>query len=157
MKKSNDERRKYERYDTEAEIYFHVTYEVKTKVEFQILESKSSDTILSRKYIAISRNVSAEAICFCSEKQLKTGDMLFMEVYLPSEKKPIHMEGQVRWSCATKQKDRFDTGVKLNTVNGKPVHGSIYFDEENKVVWSAVLDSVFGNFRKLIQNQKKQK
>ncbi len=148
------ERRKYERYETEAKVYFRVIYEIKTKVEFRIITEKQEGRTLSEKYSAISKNVSAEGLCFTSHKQLEKGDALYLEIYLPKRKEPIHMQGQVRWSqCYTSQKenreDKFDTGVKLTAVEGKSVMVSIHYDEVNHLVWSIVLESIFGNFRKL--------
>ncbi|MDD5005078.1 MAG: PilZ domain-containing protein [Candidatus Omnitrophica bacterium] len=151
------ERRKYERYDTEAKIYFRVVYDIKTKIEFQVIDKSGKGELFSEKYPAISRNVGVEGISFISDQQLNKGDFLYLEVYLPDDKKPIHMEGQVRWSqqasLKAKKKNKFDTGVKLITVEGQSVLGSVYYDEANKVVWSVVLDSVFGNFRKLTQKK----
>ncbi|NQU19112.1 PilZ domain-containing protein [bacterium] len=151
------ERRKYERYETDAKVYFRVIYEIETKVEFQILDKEKKDRPLSEKYPAMSRNVSVEGLCFISDKKLEKGDMLYLEVYLPSEKSPIYMKGKVRWSQSAslkqREKNKFDTGVKLISVEDKSVLSSIYYDEANKVVWSIVLDSVFGNFRKLAQKK----
>ena len=150
------ERRKYERYGTEAKVYFRVVYEIETKVEYQVLE-KVDGKKLSEKHPAMSKNISAEGLCFTSSEKLKKGDFLYLEVYLPSQKEPIHMEGQVRWSHMTSQEEekenKFDVGVKLITVNGKSVLASIHFDEANKVIWSSVLESVFGEFRKLAQKK----
>jgi hypothetical protein len=147
------ERRKYERYGTEAKVYFRVVYEIETKVEFRIVDGRLGEGV-SQKYPAISKNVSVEGLCFTSQKQLEKGDMLYLEVYLPHLKKPICMEGRVRWSQplpGQKEKGVFDTGVKLIKVEGKSVMASIYYDEPNRVIWSVVLDSIFGNFRKLTQ------
>jgi hypothetical protein len=148
------ERRKYERYDTEAKVYFRIVYEIKTRVKFQIVDKEERGG-LSKKYPAVSKNISVEGLCFCSHKQLEKGDILYLEVYLPHRKQPICMEGKVRWSqpAASKHPEgaEFDTGVKLISVEGKSVMASIYYDEANHVVWSAVLESIFGNFRKLAQ------
>ncbi|MDP1853020.1 MAG: PilZ domain-containing protein [Candidatus Omnitrophota bacterium] len=148
------ERRKYLRYNTEVKIYFHVNYDLKTKVRFQVLDEKES-MLLSKKYPALSRDVSAEGLRFNSGKELKKGNSLYLEVYLPRKKRPVRMTGQVRWSKKVlgsgSGKNKFDTGVKLLTVSGKPVSNSIYFDNESRVIWSTVLDSVFGSFRKLMQ------
>jgi hypothetical protein len=149
-----NERRKYARYNTEVKIYFHVNYDLKTKIRFRVLDEKESIP-LSKKYPALSRDVSAEGLRFNSAKMLKKGNTLYLEVYLPRKKRPVRMTGQVRWSKKVfgfgGDKNKFDTGVKLLTVSGKPVSGSIYFDEESRVIWSAVLDSIFGSFRKLMQ------
>lgn len=160
MNNFKKERRKYERYGTEAKVYFSVTYDLKTRVEFQLIHKKEGKKILSKRYPAISKNVSVEAICFSSERKLEKGDNLYLEVYLPNHKEPIHMEGQVRWSHATsieqKEENKFDTGVKLITVNEKSVLGSVSYDEANKIVWSIVLDSVFGNFSKVMKQRSRQ-
>jgi hypothetical protein len=151
------ERRKYERYETKAKVYFRIIYEIETKIEFQIVTKKQEGESLSQKYSAISKNVSVEGLCFASEKQLKKGDMLYLEVYLPRRKNPIHMQGQVRWSQVTspqQQKEgKYDTGVKLISVEGKSVMASIHYDEANHLIWSVVLESIFGSFRRLIQNK----
>lgn len=150
------ERRKYARYNTEVKIYFHVNYDLKTKVRFQLLDEEESIP-LSKKYPALSRDVSAEGLRFNSAKKLKKGNTLYLEVYLPRKKHPVRMTGQVRWSKkvlgVSAGKNKFDTGIKLLTVSGKPVSGSIYFDKKSRVIWSAVLDSIFGSFRKLMQKK----
>ena len=65
------------------------------------------------------------------------------------------MEGEVRWSERVypdkKYEDKFNTGLKLLTVEGKSVLESIHYDEANRVTWSVALDYVFGNYRRLIQ------
>ena len=67
---------------------------------------------------------------------------------------PIPMEGEVRWSQPSSKKGCFDTGLRIATVDGKTVSDTIYTDETYHITWSAVLESVFGNFRKFAQNQK---
>lgn len=157
MNRLKKERRKYERYDTEAKIYFHVNFDIKTKVKFQLLD-KDIERALSKKYSALSRNISAEGLRFSSDKKLKKGNSLYLELYLPKQKKPIPMTGEVRWSRAAlggaKKKYGFDSGVKLITISGRSVSSSIYYDKDHKVVWSVVLDSVFGNFRRLMRRLK---
>ncbi len=157
MIRPKKERRKYERYDTEAKIYFHVNYDIKTKVKFQVLD-KEIEKALSKKYSALSKNISAEGLRFSSDKKVKNGDSLYLELYLPKQKKPVCMTGEVRWSKAipgeTGKGHRFDTGVKLITISGEPVSSSIYYDKEHGVIWSAVLDSIFGSFRRLMRKIK---
>ncbi|MFA5088235.1 MAG: PilZ domain-containing protein [Candidatus Omnitrophota bacterium] len=158
MAQEKNERRKYERYDTEVKIYFQVDYDFKTKVQFQILPKQPSEGG-SQKYSAISRNVSAEGLCFTSSKRLDIGEKLLLEVYLPRAEEPISMEGEVRWSRQTSADQRdlnqFDTGVRLITVQGKDVNQTIEYDEAHRVVWSAVLEAVFGNFKKLADKKKR--
>ena len=150
------ERRRYPRYNTEVKIYFHVDYELKTKVTFKVLADKQGYAG-DKKYAAISRDVSAEGLKFTSDKKLKKGDILYLEVYIPKKKKPIHMTGEVRWSKnnekAVKAKFKFDTGIRLLTVEGVAVPDAVCFDKDHGVIWSPVLDSIFGSFRKLMQKR----
>lgn len=149
------ERRSYERYDVDAKVYFRVAYDIKTRVEFQVVDEKKEGKSLSEKYSAITKNISAEGMCFTCDKKLEKSDNLYIELYLPNSKEPIHMEGEVRWSHSTSlekiKENKFDTGVRLLTVNGKRVHESIHYDKANRIVWSIVLESVFGSFSNLIK------
>lgn len=160
MNKMRKERRKHARYDTEVKIYFQVTYDLKTKVKFQVFDKKNNK-ILSKKYSAFSKNVSAEGLCFISEKKLKKGDWLLLELYVPSTSEPIFMEGEVVWShkvslnktlkmtnalAKGKQVAIYESGVKLFSVNNQDVQGSLYFDHNFQVEWSAVLESILGKY-----------
>lgn len=155
---SGKERRKFERYNTDAKVYFQVIYDVKTKVRFQLVDSDEGKETY-RKYLAISKNISVEGICFTSFKKLEQGDILHLEVYVPGSKEPVYMEGEVRWCHPTDEKEqdegKYDTGVLLTKANSKDVSQTIFTDQENKIVWSAVLESVFGNFRNMIQDKKR--
>ena len=157
MKSRKIERRKYERYDTQAKIYFRLHYDLKTKVEFQLIKKKGDD-LLSRRYPGISKDVSAEGLRFISHKRLKKGNDIYLEVYLPKRKEPVYMLGEVRWSeklfPRPKGPYEFDTGVKLINVMGQPVSKSVYFDKDYQLFWSIVLDYVFGSFRKWVKEGK---
>ena len=147
-------KRQYERYETEAKVYFKVSYNINTLVKFKLLD-KIRQRIAPQSYSAISKNVSAQGLCFLSDKDLKPGDALLMEVYLPGGNIRVMMEGEVRW-C---QKDadhpnKFDTGVKLLSVNGQDVDSSIHKDPSYNVVWSVVLESILGNYRIFAQQRK---
>ncbi len=101
------DRRKYIRFDTEI------------KVNFQIQE-KRKDSTLPGKISGISRNISVEGICFISKKKLEPGNRLELEVFFPSESKPLRIEGEVRWSRlvqSKKSKAMFETGVELFTLD----------------------------------------
>ena len=148
-----NEKRHYERYETQVKVYFNVDYKFQAKVEYQLV-GKDKERFLSRRYFGLSRNVSSEGLCFVSNKKLQKEDILSLEVYLPGDDDhPIYMLGEVRWSEEVKgEKDssqKFTTGVKLLTVNDKPVAPSIYFDETNKAFWSPVLESIFGKAKKI--------
>ena len=148
------EQRKYERYDTEVQVYFYVTYDIRTKVKFQVIKKEAKKT--SPKYLAVTKNVSAEGMCLTTDRKLLKGDRLYLEVYLPGSSEAVPMEGEVRW-CKhgrTKgKKARYDIGVQLEKVSGESVQRSIYHDSEYHVVWSIVLESILGNFRILEQKR----
>lgn len=152
------ERRKYERYDLETKVHFYVTYNLKTKVSFRVIDGGKCAAI-AKKYFGLTRNISAEGIRFASVANLRKGDKLFLEVYLPGMEKPIPMTGQVRWSrqIVPVRKDRckFDTGVKILTVKNKRVAPTIHFEEHRLVHWSIVLDTVFGEFHKFLHKKKR--
>ncbi|MBN2452801.1 MAG: PilZ domain-containing protein [Candidatus Omnitrophica bacterium] len=148
-KKGFLERRKFSRFDTELKVYFKVKYDINTRVEFRVVET-APDGDNNNKYLGVCRNVSVEGLCFDSVRKLNKGDILLLEVYEPIVRSSIEMEGQVRWSKMISggddDKKIFRTGVLLMTVQGKPVADSIYFDKQYKVMWSAVLESLFGSF-----------
>lgn len=147
-----EERRRYARYATELEVRYSFVYDIKTLVKFQIKDRQTGQA-LSRKYSALSKDVSIEGLCFTSGKRLEKGDLLHLEVYVPGAKEPVAMEGSVAWSQAAslepQDENKFDTGVQLFSVQGKGVPGSVFFDEANKVYWSVVLESIFGSFKEL--------
>ncbi len=145
------EKRRFERFKTDQEIFFTVTYEIKTKINFQLMEAQA-DKILQPKYPAISRDVSVEGLCLTSLKELQPGDRLLLEVYALDSREPTYMQGEVRWSkklsARAKDKGTVDTGIKVLTVEGRHVEETFYRDENQQVVWSGVLEAVLGSFRK---------
>ncbi len=158
MEGASEERRRFERYDTSAEIYFRVTYDVKTKIRYKLLDKE--DETAYRKYLAIGRNVSVQGIAFTSFKQLNQGDKLHLEVYLPGSKEPVHMDGEVRWSKGLdpdqEMNNQFVTGVRILDVMGRNVDETVRLDEKTNVQWSIVLESILGQFRRLeVERHKK--
>ena len=105
------ENRKYSRYDTEVKIYFHVAYDIKTKVRFRLIDKAHHPA--SPQYAAISKNVSAEGICFTSQKKLQKGDLLFLEVFIPDGRDAIPMHGEVRWCEPGRQRQKGENGLIL--------------------------------------------
>jgi len=156
------ERRKHKRFNMDAEIYFDFIYDLETKVEYELIDKKQEKP-LSEKYSAISRNVSVGGLCFVGTKEVKQDDLLHMEVYVPRAKKPIHMKGETVWckpATPTYQdliiadvegKRYFEVGVRLLEVNGVSVDESIHHDPTYDVDWSVVLESIFGNFKMLME------
>jgi hypothetical protein len=143
------ERRKYPRYDTGLNVSFYKKYDVKIRVKFVIIASILR-SILAHRHFGLTKNVSAEGICFFSHNKLDEGDLLALNIYPPNIKNPVKMEGQVVWSREVPEENRgkimYLTGIRVLTVDGQSVADSIHFDEEYKVIWSAVLDSLFHNF-----------
>lgn len=150
------ERRRHPRYDAEMKVYFHVKYDIKTRVRFKVLKGDAE-----HKYSGLCKNVSAEGLCFVARKRLTPGDLLLIEVYEPMLKTPAIMEAEVRWcrpSSGSKRKGgTFQTGVRVVMVNGRFVRDTIYMDKEYKVVWSDVLDSLFGDFAAMIRKIREKK
>jgi hypothetical protein len=145
MFRKDNETRRHERYDTEIKIHFYVPYDLTTKINFQY-KKPPADPKLDKKFAGLTKNISAGGLCFISDYRLERGDYLLIDLYLPSEAKPIVMEGEVKWSKAKEDGINFYTGVQISKVSGKPVEESIYFDQDHQVIWSAVLDQVLGNF-----------
>lgn len=154
--KGPKEKRKSNRYDTELKLYFSFAYDVRTKVEYQLLDKKNKK-ILSPKYPALSQNVSAEGLSFIAGRQLKEDDYLDLEVYLPAAAQPVRMEGEVRWSKiiarGKRDEESFQTGVVLKKVNGQSVQETIHFDKEYNVNWSIVLESILGKFKDIAKER----
>jgi hypothetical protein len=142
-------RRRYPRYDTEMEVYFKVRYDINIRVEFRVIESHCEGNV-PPKYFGLCNNVSVEGLLVVSKKHLIRDDLLILEVYDPIKKNPVKMEGQVRWSekCPgpSKEHDMFYTGIQVVMVDGSAVIDSIYFDRKHQVVWSVILESLFGSF-----------
>jgi hypothetical protein len=145
------ERRRYPRYDTEMEVYFEINYDTKIRVEFEVLgerDNKLGD--VAPKYFGLCKNISAEGLLIVSKKQLAKDDNLIIYVYEPMVTKPVVMEGCVRWCNKSPEIDKsgemFHAGVQIKSVNSVSVPDSIYLDKKYKVMWSVLLESVFGNF-----------
>ncbi len=153
-KNLKEDKRKYQRYDSELSVYFNVNYDLKTKVVFWLF-TRGRDPQALPKYFAVSKNVSAQGLCFHSEHRLRKDTPLFLEVYVPKKEDPVLMTGAVRWCKPFPPGDtkagRFYAGIKLLTVHDKQVVPTIYFDETYKVIWSNVLESIFGSYREAAQ------
>ncbi|MCK5581236.1 MAG: PilZ domain-containing protein [Candidatus Omnitrophica bacterium] len=151
LNNSKPEQRKHARYDTEIEVKFFVSFDLDTRIDFRIQEEKKEGD-MTHQYHAIGKNVSAEGLSFHCGRNLKKGDILLLDVFVPSDKDPVRMIGQVRWSSLCKSEkiasvQRYETGVKLLAVNGEDVEKTVFLDEINKIMWSNVLESVFGRFK----------
>lgn len=166
MTDKGKERREYNRHSTEVKIYFDFAYDLETKVKFEFIDKRGK--ILPKRYAALSRNISVEGLCFLSHKKVERGDLLHMEVYLPSAKDPIHMKGEVKWCrvlesssgpTPKKRKDNhiYHAGLMLLFVNGQPVHETIHYDKEYDVNWSIVMETVLGSYRTMMRERGKKR
>lgn len=163
MMDKEKERRKYKRYNTAVNIHFDFTHDLETKVKFKFIDHKQKDS--SKKYSAVSKNISVEGLCFSSEREVKQGDLLDLEVYLPNAKDPILMRGKVRWckpseeetSKETKGQLFFLVGVLVTQVNGESVPESVYYDKEYDINWSIVMETVLGDYKMLMGEKYKKK
>ncbi len=157
MRYPGKERRKHSRYEADLKIDFCVGFDIETKIDFRV-RKESGKEFSHKKYPALGQNVSAEGLSFSSKKILHIGDILSMDVYVPSASKAIRMEGEVKWSrLSTQEKDAqemYDTGVRLLKVKEEDVGKSVSIDPRNNVVWSIVLESVFGSFKELTLQRK---
>jgi len=146
------EKRKSDRFETDVKVYFYYPYDFDTKVDYQVRDK--GQRLLSPKYSGISKNVSAEGLCFHSARQLRGGDHLLIELHLPGDASIIALEGTVCWCQGGETEAGFDTGVRLLTVNGQSVPETIHFDAQYRLEWSAVLEAVLGNYRILTQKRR---
>ena len=153
------EKRLYDRYETDVKIDFYVNFDIRTKIDFRVKDPQQQGKLSPQKYSAISNNISAEGLSFNSEKLLEKGDSLVLDVFIPSANQPISMEGMVRWCrklpSTPERIQMFESGIKLVNVNGNSVEKSIFEDPSTHIVWSAVLESVFGNFKHLVLKDRK--
>ncbi len=151
-----DERRQHERYDTDLKISFFVNFDLETKIEFRL---ENLDKQASQIYTAYGHNINVEGLGFSSDIELKKGELLKMDVYLPSIKTPIPMEGRVMWCTLTDSKKdligKYLTGVRILKVNTEDVEKTIVQDPMHRISWSILLETVFGGFKESILKRKK--
>ncbi len=144
-----EEKRKFDRLPIGTDVFFKLIFDIKTQVNFQVID-KDLNKALSRKYLALSKNVSVEGLCFSCLKKLEEGDMLLLEVVSPVLKKSIPMKGQVRWSRKITPPEfddnKFDTGIRILEINGRSMDDTLVQDEEKKIIWSGLLESMLGSY-----------
>lgn len=158
MKYFGPDRRQSGRFDTKVGVEFYVTFDIQTKIDFRVKKDAINQKV-SKPYQATGKNVSVEGLCFISGKLLAPGDYLILDVFIPSAQSPIPMEGEVKWSqlCRSEAGDRqYETGVKLLTVRDEDVERSVFFDKVHNIVWSNVLEAIFGSFKTLVIKKKRQ-
>jgi hypothetical protein len=145
----NSEQRHAERYDKNLDLSFDFQYRATTELQYEIAENP-------KKYHAVSKNICATGLCLTSHQELKKGQHLHLEVYLPKGNQPIHMDGEVCWcslSSSRGAKNLFDAGIKVEKVEGESVEPTVHLDQEHRILWSNVLESIFGTFRILMHER----
>ena len=157
MDQKPSEQRKFHRYSAEVEVLFQVAYPLKTQMNFQIIDQESGELYTS-KYPAFSKNVGIEGFCFTTSLRLEQGEHIYLEVFLDGKKDPIAMEGQVRWSRQSLplsgKERKFETGVKIISVKGQPILETFQYDSAKQLVWSGVLQTIFGDFKEKVKKRK---
>ncbi len=152
--KDNDQRN-HHRHSFKDKALVDFIYDFHAKVDVRSAEVSVKPTAL--KCHGVCKNISAEGLCFVSEKQLKRGEKLDLEFYVSDRNPPLHMQGNVRWSREAPgfrpAHSQFDTGLKLTTIAGRAVHASIHFDEAYKLYWSDVLELISGKWKEIIRDQ----
>lgn len=151
------EQRKFQRFSAERPVSFDFAYDFESAVAVEPLTVDGASLPMV-KYNAVTKNVSLEGLCFRSEHELRRGDLLNLEVFIPGDHRPVRLLGEVRWTFPAQLEEsavgpRFESGVVLRTIEGKGVRETIRFDEDYHVYWSDVLESILGRFR-VLQEQK---
>ncbi len=86
-------------------------FELKIDARYRIMDSKE------RFKSGTTRNISAEGICFVSDRKLAIGTRLCLEVDLKDGKEAVCLIGEVRWSAkregAGMGKEQYLNGIKL--------------------------------------------
>ncbi|MCD4780377.1 MAG: PilZ domain-containing protein [Candidatus Omnitrophica bacterium] len=148
-----DDKRINSRYHAAYPLDF--SYDVRTKIKIQIKEDQGA---LQKKHAAFSQNISTDGLCFVSKYKLHKGDALHLELFLPGSDKAIGMEGEVRWSKTVLDdkihKSKYNTGVKLLSVDGQSVPDTVCFDSTYHVAWSIVLERVFNTYKFILKKNK---
>ena len=148
-----NDKRQAPRYEKHVPVGLDFLYNAATELKYEVEENPQIE-----KYAGVSKNIGATGLCLTTHHRLKKGQHLHLEVYLPKGREPIRMDGEVCWcgrSSASDTQVLFDAGIKLATVEGEPVEASVHMDQAHHVLWSNVLESVFGTFRILVQEQGK--
>ncbi len=164
IKSRGMENRRYKRHHTLDRPEYNFSYDVETPVECEIDGGQKTPAHL--KFPACSKNLSVEGICLVSDKKLKKGTPVHLSLFLPETNETVAMEGEVKWSAERietpegdlkeNSKKMFDTGIKLKEVNGDPVPQTIHYDKLFKLQWSNVLESVFGRYRLIMDERRKE-
>lgn len=148
--KSSIERRRHTRYDSEVKVVFYTSFNFEAKLDFRFKKPDEKD-FSHAKYYGTTKNISAEGLCFMTNMELCKRDSLWMELFLPSQDKPVLIQGRVRWSRVQKPassgEKQVETGITVLSVNGEEVQKTLVLDEVHKIYWSNLLECVLGEYK----------
>jgi len=152
MKKKDH--RTYRRHRLKKDISLDFAYDVDVDVDI------SSKGNLGKppdfKFKGLCKNISVEGMCLISDEKLKRGEKIDLDCHFSGGKKPVHLQGNVRWSkeVIDKLHNRyFETGIRLTTIEGRFVHRSVRFDKKFNIYWSDALELFTKQLKKVIEDK----
>ena len=91
-------------------------FELKVNAKFKVADQRHAFEA------GHTKNISAEGLCFESDKKLDAGTCVDIEIALGDKKGPVGVTGEVRWSeevtdPMTRQK-KYINGIKLLNISG---------------------------------------
>ena len=106
MKYKRDERRRFVRFDLDA------------NVKFRFFKNMNIGDSIKGK----AKNLSADGVCIVTEKEIPRDKDVELDILLPGRKRPVRVRGKVVWinkvkSVDKKLSDRCEAGIKLYTVD----------------------------------------
>ena len=106
MKYNRADRRKFIRFDLDANI------------KFRLSDSANPGESITGK----AKNLSAEGVCVTTEKPMPRDKDVQVDILPPGKKKAVRVRGKIVWvktikSGSKKVRDHYDAGIKLYTVD----------------------------------------
>lgn len=99
--------------DSYSEKRHYARVALKSHITACLNEEKKDPVTFS----AIGKNIGVEGMLLTSEKKLRPGKILALDILFPGETVPIKIKGQIRWCASLKEnKDQpgpFDTGIQF--------------------------------------------
>lgn len=77
-----------------------------------------------KAHLSLVRDISGGGLKIMSKEDLRSGDLLDMEIQVPHLEESIHAIGEVVWFSHTKEKDREirQAGVRFRDIDAKDLH-----------------------------------
>ncbi len=104
MNYRRDDRRKFIRFDFDANIKFRFFDRIDENIRGK------------------AKNLSAEGVCIVTDREIPRDKDVELDIYLPGRKKPARVHGSVAWTHKIRNPNkkyttRFETGIKLYTID----------------------------------------